>query len=206
MAAVLGRLLQPPRLSNTDGEDLVFHTLRWRIPDPTVIDGPLRSAGMDASEGEPEWRLSRDTKNMANATVARLTLKDGELAGEVNSDERAAELRALIEAALPDAELLADDPRPFDEVMADFDPDEAPPRLDQNDPAVREVLEQFILEQEQRWLDEEIPALGGSTPREAAADPIGREQLVQLLDSFPGATPDNPGTFDPDRLRRALGL
>jgi hypothetical protein len=128
------------------------------------------------------------------------------LVGDVNSDERAAELRELVAAALPDAELVDDDLREFGEALENVDPAAAPPPLDQNDPAIRQVLEQFVLEQERRWLDESIPALGGRTPREAAADPIGREELTQLLDSFPGPTPDNPGTFDPDRLRRALGL
>jgi hypothetical protein len=143
---------------------------------------------------------------MSNTTIAVLSLDGHELVGDVNSDERADELQELVAAALPDAELVDDDAHEFGEALGDFDPDTAPPQLDQNDPAVRQVLERFILEQEQRWLDESIPALGGRTPGEAAEDPIGREELTRLLDSFPGPTPDNPGTFDPQRLRRALGL
>ena len=206
IAELLGQTRRPPRMSNTDGEDLVFHTLRWRITDPAAVDGELLAAGLSADDDEQEWRLARDSKNMVNTTIASLRLEGDVLIADVNSDERAEEVRALVARVLPDSELLEDDAREFGEALEDFDPDAAPQTLDQNDPAVRAVLEQFILEQEQRWLDESIPALEGRTPREAAADPIGREQLIQLLDSFPGPTPDNPGTFDPERLRRALGL
>jgi hypothetical protein len=202
----LGRTWRPPRMANTDGEDLVFHSLRWRVADRAAVDGALRAAGLAAVGDEQEWRLARDSTNMTNATIAVLRLDGNELVGDVNSDERADGLRELVAAALPDAELVGDDVREFGEATEDFDPTEASPPLDQNDPAIRQVLEQFILEQEQRWLDESIPALDGQTPREAAADPIGRERLEQLFASLPGPTPDNPGTFDPDRLRRALGL
>jgi hypothetical protein len=51
---------------------------------------------------------------------------------------------------------------------------------------------------ERRWLDENIPALGDMTLREAALDPIGRHDLERLLDSF------GPGPMDAARLRKAL--
>jgi hypothetical protein len=35
-----------------------------------------------------------------------------------------------------------------------------------------------------RWLDDNVPALGGVTPRQAAADPTRRAQLERLLDEF----------------------
>ncbi len=66
-----------------------------------------------------------------------------------------------------------------------------------------------------RWLDENIPALGGLKPRQAAADPTRREQLERLLAEFDrnderlrGLDPDGGGfiTFDTAFLRRELGL
>ena len=153
----IGETRRPPLMSNTDGDDLVFHTLRWRLAEPAAVDGALRAAGLDADGDEPEWRLARDSQNMANATIAVLRLDGNELVGEVNSDERADELQVLVAAALPDAELVDDDVRDLDGELDDFDPATAPRPLDQNDPAIREVLEQFILQQEERWLDESIP-------------------------------------------------
>ena len=58
---------------------------------------------------------------------------------------------------------------------------------------------------ETEWLDSTIPALGGRTPREAAADPIAREDLIRLLASFPEMDDGGVG-MSPARLRAALGL
>ena len=76
----------------------------------------------------------------------------------------------------------------------------APNLLD--DPEMADVREQISAQLEDRWLDGNIPALGGRTPREAALDPIGRHELQRLLDSFA----DGPGLMDAARLRKALGL
>jgi hypothetical protein len=63
-----------------------------------------------------------------------------------------------------------------------------------------------------QWLDESIPALGGLTPRQAAADKAGRRELDALLkdlewsDRKAGPRHANQGTMDPARLRAMLGL
>ena len=78
----------------------------------------------------------------------------------------------------------------------------ANPGLDES-PEMAEFLRQHILRYEQEWLDMEIPALGGMTPRQAAVDPIMRRDLIALINSFGPATPN---TMDPQRLREALDL
>jgi hypothetical protein len=62
----------------------------------------------------------------------------------------------------------------------------------------------YIAEYERSWLDESIPALDGVTPREAAADPTRRRDLIALLDSFPST--GSPLEMDGRRLKVALGL
>jgi hypothetical protein len=70
-----------------------------------------------------------------------------------------------------------------------------------------------------RWLDESIPALGGLTPRQAAADPTRREQLERLLTEFDrleerireleiGSDGEigAPRAYDTASLRHELGL
>ena len=126
----------------------------------------------------------RNSKNQDNTVIAGVDLDGDELTVEVNSAERAAELQALVAAALPDAELVDVDARPF-EVPADGPARPPTGGVDINDPAIRAVLADHIAGMERRWLDESIPALGGRTPREAADDPIGREELTRLLASFP---------------------
>ena len=207
IAILLGEMFRPPRMQNSDGHDLVLHALRWRVPDERKVGTALEASGLRADDATT-WTLKRDSLNRSDVVVATLRYEAGELTCDVNSDERAEELRTLVADALPSAELIQDESRSLDEAMADRDPDAPSPALDPADPMVRDVLEQFIAEQERRWLDESIPALEGRTPREAMTDPIGRELLEQLLDSFPRATSDEAaiGMMDADRLRAALGL
>lgn len=85
---------------------------------------------------------------------------------------------------------------------------------DPDEDAVHAVLGAEISRQTQRsWLDEDIPALGGVTPRQAAADPTRREQLERLLDEFDrmndqleGSGGANAFRWDIAWLRRELGL
>lgn len=60
---------------------------------------------------------------------------------------------------------------------------------------------------ERRWCDDPAPELGGSTPREAAADPRRHEALERLIAALPV---DDPVTgrlgMRPDRIRELLGL
>ncbi len=134
IAAIIGETLQPPRLTNTDGQDLVVHNLRWRCPSAADVDAALVTAGLSA-DADGRWTLVRDTAAQTDAIVAHLELTGDELTGDANSNERAAELLALVARALPDAELLGHDRRSAEEFMANRDPDAAPagPELDARD-------------------------------------------------------------------------
>ena len=81
--------------------------------------------------------------------------------------------------------------------------------LDPDDPEVAAVLSEMARQYERAWLDDAIPALAGHTPREAAADPTRRPDLIRLLDSFPREQ-DRPGLMNPDpaarRTRTALSI
>ena len=72
-----------------------------------------------------------------------------------------------------------------------------------------EALEQLQDRFERRWCDEHVPALGGLTPRQAAADPSRREALERLLGEFERANRAQPADaigMRPTRLREILGL
>lgn len=78
-----------------------------------------------------------------------------------------------------------------------------PSVIDQADPDVAEFLNSYIRKYEQEWLDEHIPALGDFTPRECAADPTRRGDLIALLNSFPEG---DTNMMSPNRIRTMLGL
>jgi hypothetical protein len=147
--------------------------------------------------------LYRDTEGQSRTVIVTMTLDANELKADVNSDERAAEVIALVQSVIPDAELVDHDVRGFDEAMAHTRAGAiapAPNLLD--DPEMADVRAEIEAELERRWLDQRVPALGNRTPREAAQDPIGRHELEELLDTFD----TGPGVMDSERLRRALGL
>ena len=132
------------------------------------------------------WTLVRRSRSQDDTTIATVRLDGDRLTGDVNSTERAEELQQLVAPALPDAELLDIDARPF-RLPAGARSDELDEPVEPVDPALRAALAEHMATMEERWLDESIPALGGRTPREAAADPVGREELIRLLASFPPA-------------------
>jgi hypothetical protein len=73
---------------------------------------------------------------------------------------------------------------------------------------LRQVMEDLMVEQERKWIDESVPALGGLSPRQALDDPSRREDLLALLAEFErrGAGEASFSTFNVDRIRRLLGL
>lgn len=77
----------------------------------------------------------------------------------------------------------------------------------QQTPEAQAFVAKMNAEHWRTWPDVPLPALGGQTPRQAAATPVGRERLEVLLLGF-AAYGDTPGGMHPDiaALRRELGL
>jgi hypothetical protein len=72
------------------------------------------------------------------------------------------------------------------------------------DPEILAQMAAYIADYERNWCDEPVPALGWVTPRQAAADPTRRGDLIALLNSFPST--GSPLQMDGGRLKKALGL
>ncbi len=210
LADALGRTLATPRMANTDGHDLALQTLRWTVTDPAATPAILQAAGLREDEGR--FTLLRDTPNMAQAIIATFRLEGSELEADVNSEQRAAEVTALVAAHLPDAVAGTPTRHSPGDIAGDEDDDGGedlpsgfigPDEIAQH-PELAAALAEMIRGHEQRWLDEEIPALRGRTPRDAAQDPIGRFELTRLLATF--ADTDDPTQMSGRRLRAALDL
>ena len=210
LISMLASIFRPSALRNTSDEELAFHTIRWVVDEAEDLRRALLSAGFAGGDDDDEWTLTEDTPGMRKAIVAALRFDEdaGLLVAETNSDERATRVTDLIAVAVPAARLLDDQRRDFDEVRDAYDDldDPRPTGLDPDDPEVRRVLDEFVRAKEIEWLDERIPALGGRSPRDAVADPVGREEVRQLLASFPELPPGEVGGFRASRLRTYLGL
>ncbi len=185
---------------------------QWLLIDRSVyeIEHVRRGAGFtmrDVRTGDVHQVRERTASQMlkAGALVCARVVPAGDTTQIFGGIEPVAAherdgLIALLDSEPDPLDLVGFLTRPGDTTPADEDP------AHERDPAVAAAaLARSIRDYEQKWLDQPIPALAGRTPRQAAADPTRRGDLIRLLDCLP-AHADNPGTMDPDRLRAALEL
>jgi tetratricopeptide (TPR) repeat protein len=192
LISFLTRRFAPPVVQNTEGDPLVLCEVALRTDDPAAL----------AAELDETYERDGDTWHEHTATGhIRATLRiDGhDLTVQANSEARVDRVLAVLRTLDPKLIVVNESRQPA--VSSSSSADSPPPAV----PEAAAILDQFIRDYEQKWLDEPIPALSGYTPRQAAADPTRREDLIQLLASFP-ETRDEPGAMNRDRLRRALGL
>ena len=197
-----------PALCNTDGDKLSFHTLKYAISSPLKLFDALKglSHGFATEEEllaeaeyesdgalrkvEIPWLLPANKKHagMENTLHGRLIIDGSKMTCEVNSAERAARLRAIIEKSLPGGEAVY---KTTVIQSAKAMMDNAPPStaIDQakqaelmNHPEVKAQIEQMMRKHWEAWPEMELPALQGRTPRQAVRDELGRRQVGALLE------------------------
>jgi tetratricopeptide (TPR) repeat protein len=208
VVAFLSRRFAPPVLQNTEGEDLVQCTVTLRVPDPAALAAELDDR-FDVREDDGR-RWVEEVVTMGVPRVrSTIEPRDDEVIVEANSHARADRTVAMLLELSPGAEVVDDVREPMAHLLAEArrsgpTPGRAASLSLPDDPAVLEAVGDMVRRMEEAWVDETIPALGGVTPRAAAADPTRRPDLLRLLDSFPPAL--SPTEMDPDRLRRLLDL
>ena len=207
LVSLLTRRFAPPSLQNTEGDPLVLCEATLRTGDAKALAAALDKTYESANGGE--WFDVSDGEGPIRAT---LRLGDDELTVHANSEARFDRVLETVRSLDETLTIVQESRQPA------RDPREAAARVaerssgaasadpaDPTDPSLAAVLDQFVRDYERKWLDEPIPALAGHSPREAAADPTRRGDLIRLLDSFP-SDEGRPGVMSPDRLRSALDL
>ena len=203
LAAFFAPASRTPVLQTTEGEELVMCTARYEVPDPDAAwlalsreldgDGEVLHQVVEVPGSQP---LVRGTVRRARDRIVVETM----------SLERLRKLQALVLETVPDARLVDESTRPAADGFAETGPD-MPPQ-DASAELAAEDIAALLRQHEDRWLSERIPALGGLTPREAAAEPAAREELIALLDDFEWQDRQTPNAFsmDVNRIRSELGL
>ena len=200
----------PGAMSNTSGEEIVFCSVTARLPDPgaaaTILDRHLEK------DGDGAWVEKEDTELMEDAIVGTFTIEGDLLAYGANSVQRFARISKRVEELLGDLEIVEQRFTPLAEAMAevgeDFGEASSAP-LPPDDPAMQAQFQEIMQMAELKWLDQPVPALRGSTPRQAAADPSLRGDLERLLAKFArdeARLPAGAAGFSASRLRALLGL
>jgi hypothetical protein len=197
-----------PAMVNFEGEPILLSTARYHIEAPAAVAERLRERLVEVSEGEFLETVQVDGRPVHRGRVR--------LAGDVveiqtNSAKRLRRLERLARAAAPGAHLLGREQQTAEQAMASRDASQALPSSGPPPETVAGALEVLMTEQEERWVDEPIPALGGLSPRNAAADQARRPALEALLDDFEwmDIQAESSGMawgMDPARLRNLLGL
>ncbi|WP_298854984.1 hypothetical protein [uncultured Ruegeria sp.] len=192
---------EPPQISNSDGDDLVFHDLRFPLASGVtqnrVSERLLQAAELVAS-GQKEWTwlaldnaggMRRTTglvldKSISGAAVlGSLSLKGRALTLSVDSVACARRGEAYI------LELLGDLVKPpltaiqtVEQMMAEDNQETGPSAEEDIPPALARQLAHEHLDQHYRdTLDQPIPALGDKTPRQASRSAAGKKQVIEWL-------------------------
>ena len=209
LVAVLSRRFAPPVLNNTEGEPMLLCDATLQVADPEALAAELDETYErveDDADGARVWLEHVVTDGMRRIR-AHLDLREDHLHVHANSDNRFERVLKVVRVLDPSATVLAETRRAVDEVadLEKLSGSPPPGVLDPGEsPEVAAALEEMVRSFEEAWLDEEIPALSGHTPRECSADPTRRPDLIRLLDTFPDT--GAPGAMSPARLRKALGL
>lgn len=208
-----------PPMATTDGEVMVFTTVRFRVLDADALTAALDgAAGLERQGERPKWHWVGPNSKGAPIILGFLGLGGETLELETNSVERGQKGRALIEAAAGSAvrhqatsheDAQQATKRELRRRRAEG-PNEG--RDETGIPAeLREALMLDHLAQHYReWLDIPVPALDGATPRAAAKSPALRPRLIELSHELDGmyqrALSAGAPAFDPSWLWQELGL
>ncbi len=197
---------------NNDGDCLRLTFLHYRISDPEsfhrrIDESPFFSRDVEDADFRRKYRWIRRTREglriFDTPPLGILTVDRNWLKAECNSVERAGKLRKLLDdtfgSLLQYRTTVCEDPGLRIPLPAGLHGE------------VENPTEKSYV----NWLDEEVPALGGVTPREAVMTPDGREFFLDLLKELENAQEkilrlgvklEGLPLFPVDRIRKELGL
>lgn len=204
---------KPPRLCNTDGEDLLWHTASFSVANPADVRQALvkrQDIEHDDLEDEFIWikKTGRGAKMLGGpVTMGRIEFVGDELVLSVNSARRFATARKWLEKPPGVAFLKVqtrrldewDNDRPMDERISKPEPVEITPELAAS-------LQEMIDKQYMGWIDTHLPALGGKTPRQACRTINGQQQVTTLIRTMPDPMGQAPVRVPRQAMLRELGL
>ncbi len=216
------RQLVPPKITNTDGDDLLL-TIDHYAFDPVSRGVVERRLGLMKNveppiEGEPEPHYAFLKPGNAmhqswdNTVIGKAWTTGGGLKVETNSIRRADDLRKRIEKAcgglLRHRAREHSDPIALMTSSAGANTTRKKPEAEADSPEIQQLLRQYKERHYADWLDQSIPALGGKSPREAVRTKAGRGRVDLLLKDIENHEASLPEglRFDFQKLRRELRL
>lgn len=203
-----------PQMRTTDDEELIFCNAHYSILDREGTLARLNEIpNLERDDEGFTWinRAGNERMGTGPLTLGRIDVTDDALVLVTMSRERNARGRAMLEGALGSmVEHRADSIQDPEVAIKDArargrsakHEDEVPEDVQ------RAVVGQYLRDYYARWLDDEIPALGGKSPRKAVRTKRGRAQVAELLKDLENGLQRQVGghAVDVSALRRELGL
>ena len=237
---ITDRLLNPPmpQLQNTDGDPLLLHKLIYDLAcSPREALDSLRQLNLTAgdesiladAEFDPAGELrkiefswqkpgNKKHKNWNNTILGHLKIEERELTAEVNSENRAKKIRALVEEMLPGARYKTTVIESLQAMLAQAEREGETPASRQrqkeqdefnNLPEVQAKIAEYMYQHYRNWPEEKLPALNDKTPLQAVKTRDGREMVEALLLDIERRGQRTSPPLDPAiiaELRKRLGL
>lgn len=181
----IGHVVLASRISfrTPEGDEIVFARAVFDVLDAAALERALAAQpALARAEGDRyEW-LEPESAGGGRRSLGTFVRQPGRLVLETTSSARAERGRAFLESIAGAAvrhrattlesveQALRHRPTPADPEVA-----EVPPEI------VARVAQDYYERHYRGWVDTPLPALGGRTPRAAAASKAGRPRLVALL-------------------------
>jgi SEC-C motif len=209
-----------PKLVNFDGDPVLLARAYFDLAQPEAAFAALDAAGeleRVEPEGEPpRWHWSGQGRDRKEPVLLGWVTLDGQrLVLETNSAERAERGRKLIERIVGTAatyrvtrtEAIE---QAMESLQARGPAREAPALPPELREAGTAALEQRLTLHLEQWVDERVPRLGDTTPREAAASAELRPRVVEMLKEhevmYEKALSSGQAAADPTWMWDELGL
>ncbi len=172
-----------PTLMTTTGEPVVFSVAIFEICDRDVVLKGLKkiSEFEETEKGVMRW-LGKPKANDSSTILGIVRIQGNKLKLECNSRERLERGKVLLINNLSGSiSHKVDTVQDIYQAMKNMP---IPPQnIESGIPKEieMEMYNQLMRKHYERWLDEEIPALGGNTPLETVGRPHGKKKVAELL-------------------------
>ncbi|MCC6747138.1 MAG: DUF2384 domain-containing protein [Deltaproteobacteria bacterium] len=178
---------QPPRIRTMDGEEVVFCEALFDLSDVEAVTEKLAAHPDldDDGDGAFHWmdRKGRQQLGPGALHLGIIAIQKGRLKLETQSKERLAQGKAFLAGLLGElATHRLDAVKDLEVALREHaQRPRAQPQAGIPPEVQAELLSNFLQQHLTQWIDEQLPALDGQTPREAARTKRGREKVAALL-------------------------
>ncbi|MHB1679400.1 MAG: YecA family protein [bacterium] len=208
----------PVNLRNTDGEPILFSKAVFNIKNKDAVINRLKTI-KDLKYNEDDnvfsWVDETPGRKLPSTNKGTIRIKNDKLTIECNSKERLSIAKIMMLENLSDSIVhIADVFQDMKQAMSEFNEknkgSEKQPESEISIEIQQEIMNKFLTDHYEKWLNEKIPALNGKTPLEAIKTKKGKQQVIELLKFQENMEEKNKEKgkpyYDFSWLRKRLGL